>query len=524
MLIQDVLNFLFASLNLAPEFQDDRINSQIKQIVGDDYATLSSESLDSWRSVLRDIPGGYEQLKEGVELIKDRNTPKRKNTDQFAASSSTAASQEVRGKLRVNDPSALGVDTTRQYSGYYYFQGEDHSTKNKDNHLFFWAFESRNDPANDPVVLWLNGGPGCSSLTGLFFELGPSSISEDLEPQYNEFSWNNNATLIFVDQPVNVGLSYSDDGEEPHNTVIAEREMADFLAEFFKEFPQYAKNDFYVSGESYAGHYVPALAAELLERQAPNLKGILVGNGLTDPLTQYTSYQDMACGVGSGYDSVLSPQECTQLAQDTPQCLKLIDRCYGDQSDLSCLPATVYCNNKVFGPYLNTGHNFYDVRQQCYGQPCYPDEEYGGDFLSKEGVYEVLGVSHANVPKYKGCNNRINGEFVNDGDWMRPYQGNVTKLLDAGKQVLIYAGDADYSVNWIGNERWTKKVDWNGQESFEAAELTKWGESGEIRQFKNLAFARVYAGGHMLPHDQPESSLEMFNWWIQGENRPQFPN
>src|SRR2546430_2617908 len=93
-------------------------------------------------------------------------------------------------------------------------------------------FESRNDPKNDPVVLWLNGGPGCSSLTGLFLELGPSSIDEDLNIVYNPYSWNSNASVIFLDQPVNVGFSYY--GSSVSSTVAAGKDVYALLTLFFK--------------------------------------------------------------------------------------------------------------------------------------------------------------------------------------------------------------------------------------------------------------------------------------------------
>lgn len=110
-------------------------------------------------------------------------------------------------QLRVNkivNPKKLGVDPhVKQFTGYL-------DNELEDKHFFFWFFESRNDPKNDPVILWLNGGPGCSSLTGLFFELGPSSIDgQKLKPVKNPFSWNSNASVIFLDQPVNVGFSYA---------------------------------------------------------------------------------------------------------------------------------------------------------------------------------------------------------------------------------------------------------------------------------------------------------------------------
>src|SRR5271154_4615180 len=102
-------------------------------------------------------------------------------------------------------------------------------------------FESRNDPQNDPVVLWLNGGPGCSSLTGLFLELGPASIDENLKLVHNPYSWNANASVIFLDQPVNVGFSYS--GSSVTNTIAAGKDVYALLTLFFKQFPEYATQD-----------------------------------------------------------------------------------------------------------------------------------------------------------------------------------------------------------------------------------------------------------------------------------------
>ena len=198
------------------------------------------------------------------------------------------------------DPRKLGVDKVKQYSGYL-DDDED------DKHLFYWFFESRNDPKNDPVVLWLNGGPGCSSLTGLFMELGPSSINKNVEVKFNPASWNSNASVIFLDQPVNVGYSYS--GSSVSNTIAAGKDVYALLTLFFEQFPEYAKQPFHISGESYAGHYIPAFASEILshKKRNINLQSVLIGNGLTDAYTQYEWYRPMACGEGD-WPAVLSEQ------------------------------------------------------------------------------------------------------------------------------------------------------------------------------------------------------------------------
>src|SRR5271156_2114499 len=106
----------------------------------------------------------------------------------------------------------------------------------------------------------LEKGPGCSSLTGLFMELGPSTVDKSgTKLIRNPYSWNNNASVIFLDQPINVGFSY---GSEPvSDTVAASKDVYALLVLFFKQFSQYKDLDFHIAGESYAGHYIPVFAS-----------------------------------------------------------------------------------------------------------------------------------------------------------------------------------------------------------------------------------------------------------------------
>ncbi|ODV96937.1 hypothetical protein PACTADRAFT_38824 [Pachysolen tannophilus NRRL Y-2460] len=411
-----------------------------------------------------------------------------------------------------NTPKDLGVDDVTQYSGYLDVEDED-------KHFFFWFFESRNDPKNDPIILWLNGGPGCSSLTGLFFELGPSSIDSKIKPIRNPTSWNSNASVIFLDQPVNVGYSYS--SSSISNTVAAGKDVYAFLQLFFKQFPQYSELPFHIAGESYAGHYIPQFAAEILEHTERNfnLSSVMIGNGLTDPLTQYNYYEPMACGEGSGADSVLEPAECEGMLDTLPRCLSLIESCYESGSAFACVPATIYCNNGQIGPYQKTGRNVYDIRKMCEGSSlCYKGLEYIDTYLNQADVKEKLGVE---VDTYESCNFDVNRNFVFAGDWMKPYFKKVTELLDGGLPVLIYAGDKDFICNWLGNQAWTNSLPWSGADSFQASKVKSWAvdgkEAGKVKNSDIFTFMRVYGGGHMVPYDQPESSLALVNTWISGD-------
>ena len=383
-------------------------------------------------------------------------------------------------------------------------------------------FESRNDPKKDPVVLWLNGGPGCSSLTGLFLELGPSSVNKKVELVPNPYSWNSNASVIFLDQPVNVGYSYSSSAVS--NTVAAGKDVYALLTLFFKQFPEYAKQDFHIAGESYAGHYIPVFASEILSHKKTNinLKSVLIGNGLTDGLTQYGYYRPMACGDG-GWPAVLDAPSCRAMDNALPRCQSLIQSCYDSESVWSCVPASIYCNNALLAPYQRTGQNVYDVRAKCKdsNNMCYPQLGWISALLNKPLVMQALGVE---VDSYDSCNFDINRNFLFQGDWMRPFHRLVPSLLEK-IPVLVYAGDADFICNWLGNKAWTEALEWPGHTNFSKMDMTALridGEPdgkkiGEVKSHGNFTFMRLYAGGHMVPLDQPRASLEFFNRWISRE-------
>ncbi|KAG8528891.1 uncharacterized protein KY384_006580 [Bacidia gigantensis] len=401
--------------------------------------------------------------------------------------------REIDGKLepynlrsKAVDSSSLGVDPdVKQFSGYL-------DDEENDKHLFYWFFESRNNPETDPVVLWLNGGPGCSSLTGLFMELGPASINSKIEIVHNPSSWNSNASVIFLDQPVNVGYSYS--GSSVSNTVAASKDIYALLTLFFKQFPQYAKQDFHIAGESYAGHYIPVFASEILSHKKTNinLKSVLIGNGLTDALEQYPAYEPMACGKG-GWPAVVDEGTCQSMRNALPRCLSLIEACYNTESVWTCVPATTYCNNVELGPYQQTGKNPYDMRKKCGDNPlCYDGLDWISTWLNKPSVMEALG---AEVDSYDSCNFDI--------------------------------GDADFICNWLGNQKWTDDLEWYGSEAYGKVGVTdlKLGGSGkkigEVKSSGNLTFMRIHAAGHMVPLDQPEAGLDFFNRWIYGEWTPE---
>jgi cathepsin A (carboxypeptidase C) len=162
------------------------------------------------------------------------------------------------------------------------------TVNDKGGDMFYWWFESRNDTANDPLVLWLTGGPGCSSEIALFIENGPYKFLDDNKTMVgNPYSWNSNANLLYVDQPIGTGFSNPNGSRlDRHEEQIADH-MFTFMSRFLEKYPQLQGKDFYITGESYAGHFVPAITHAFVfkykDQLKLNVKGMGIGNGLVDP-------------------------------------------------------------------------------------------------------------------------------------------------------------------------------------------------------------------------------------------------
>jgi carboxypeptidase C (cathepsin A) len=157
-------------------------------------------------------------------------------------------------------------------------------------HVFYWYVESQSNPETDPVVLWTNGGPGCSGLLGFGTEHGPFFIDGEGILTPNEYSWNKIANMLYIEQPAGVGFSYTDTKEDKiTGDAQAASDNYNLILQFLKKFPERKSNPFYIASESYGGHYMPQLALQILQNDPNgkliNFKGMMVGNPYVDPYT-----------------------------------------------------------------------------------------------------------------------------------------------------------------------------------------------------------------------------------------------
>ncbi|EER18452.1 conserved hypothetical protein [Perkinsus marinus ATCC 50983] len=359
---------------------------------------------------------------------------------------------------------------------------------------FFWFFESRSDPENDPTVMWLTGGPGCSSQLALLGENGPCSVNKEGTGTIpNDYSWNNRSNIFWVDQPPGTGFSK---GSYDHDEDGVAEDMYWFLVHLFTKHPEYNRK-FYIAGESYAGHFIPAISHKIfLENRKANgftikLDGVAIGNGMTNPEEQY---EEMMAAV--------------------PGCVEAIRKCNKDGS-FACTKAFLQCNRALFSPYQEKGLNPYDMRQKCEHPPLCYDFSHIDKFLNNKKVQEELGVN----TKWQECNTLVNILF--NWDFMHNFHQLLSDQIESGTRVLIYVGDVDYICNWIGNKKWALNLEWQGQEQFNKQEDRDYKNAsgkvaGKVRSVTldnggQFSFMQIREAGHMVPMDQPAVSLRMLN-------------
>jgi cathepsin A (carboxypeptidase C) len=401
-------------------------------------------------------------------------------------------------------------------------------------HLFFYFFESRSNPDKDDVIFWTNGGPGCSSSLGLFMELGPCRVTDSTGPKFHPESWNSNANIFFIDQPIGVGFSYAEYGESVGTTEEAAKDIAAFVSIFFENFSKFKGRAFHMAGESYGGRYIPLFAAEVYDQNTKlvdagltpiNLTSVMIGNGLTDFATMIPSYYDMACTPAS-LPPVLDISTCIQIKAALPRCKKwLKEGCVNHFDKIDCAAAVSFCNQYLQDPFFASGRNPYDISRPCDGPIsdtlCYPVTKYISSYLDRPEVRTLLGVDISVTGNFSSCAGPVGNDFSNNLDEYHPTQHYVAALLERNIKVLIYVGKYDWICNHVGNEAWTLDLEWSGHDEFSAQPLREWRVDGKTagttRSAKGLTFVTIDGAGHMVPYDKPKEALELVNRWLKRE-------
>lgn len=492
----------------------------------------------------------------------------------------TVAYKEPNGACKTAFPSQ------KQYTGWVTVPG-DYPTN-----LFFWFVEAREK--TDKLTIWLNGGPGSSSMYGFFTGNGPCAVVEKGLNTYDtvarEWGWDRGSNMIFIDQPNQVGFSYDvplngtmffpngsivlspyadQSAKNPwsinngtftsgnSNSTANTTEKAAFavwhmLQGFLGTFPRYLPPrpqpvSINLFAESYGGRYGP-IFAEIWEQQNQILQltpastnstrqvhmtSLGIVNGCVDQEIQQALSPKFATANTYGFKAY-SDEEAkfyTDKFSASGGCAERLRRCASlassfdsngtgivDGVSQSCQRANAVCND-VDAPYYAAGRSVYDLSAPIAD----PFPSYGFvDYLNQGSVLSAIG----SPVNYTMNSRAVYFAFDATGDLSRGQTiPRIAKLLNSGVRIGLIYGDRDYICHWFGGEAISLEVAKQAGGQY-VTEFPAAGYSpiivnssyigGEVRQFGNLSFSRVFQSGHSVASYQPETAFQIFNRVMTG--------
>jgi carboxypeptidase C (cathepsin A) len=329
------------------------------------------------------------------------------------------------------------------------------------------------------------------------------------------YGWNSFANLMYVDQPPGTGFSYT---TNPLGYTTNEKQIATdfwtFLQQFFNKYPKYANLELFIVGESYAGHYIPAIGAEIVNSNslyAKNLKGIAIGDGWVDPKTQYNTYAKFA------FDNNLINESEVKVANALyDACRVLIDAHAYLVAATACEALTNYVLERA-EKTLGRSVNPYDIRKECTPPPMCYELSQVDKFLARDDIRTELGIpQHI---RWQECNALVQKLLLSDD--VLSFQQDVALILAKQRRVLIYSGNKDYICNYIGGQEWTYNMTWAGKDAFHKAAVQNWEvagtPAGRSRSADGLTFLEVFNAGHLVPMDQPKNALQMLDTFLNNQ-------
>ncbi|KAL9264152.1 Serine carboxypeptidase-like 18-like protein [Drosera capensis] len=466
----------------------------------------------------------------------------------------------------------------------------------EDVQLFYYFFESENSPEEAPLLLWLTGGPGCSTISAIFYENGPIQFEEvkfnGSLPRLTSrpYAWTEVVNLIYVDMPVGTGFSYSVTGGSHSSDTIASHHANEFLRKWIIGHPKFISNPVYLAGDSYSGLTLPVYFDQMSKGNDQgvepfiNLKGYLLGNAVTDHTFDDNSGVPYAHGLGlisdELYESLVS--SCGGKYQFTfatsYECMTNLSAYYESVAGLN----TVH----ILEPLCGFGSLFpreilVGARRSLYFKdipikPMQPKPSLG-DFACRTDGYilaavwfndlrvrEALGVRKVNKflafsSPYPICGGHLgfarkvvsecliravqnSGNFDmriwghikyrllgTTGMWVRCNYGlNYTndnpsslpyhlKFSAKGYRSLIYSGDHDMVVPFLGTQAWIRSLNFSIVDDWRS-----WHVEGQVAGFtrtysNRMTFATVKGAGHTAPEYKPKECAAMFKRWLRGE-------
>ncbi|XP_038164580.1 cathepsin A-like [Cyprinodon tularosa] len=405
--------------------------------------------------------------------------------------------------------------------------------------LHYWFVTSQRNPAEDPLVLWLNGGPGCSSLDGFLSENGPFHVNDDGATLYeNKYSWNRIANVLYLESPAGVGYSYSDSQQYDTDDDQVADDNYKALQSFFAKFPNFTQNEFFIFGESYGGFYAPMLSLRVAKGKAKiNFKGFAVGNGLSsfalnDNSLIYFGYYHGLFGEVLWRDlntNCCDKENCNFYNSTSETCKTMVNVAFGIvyESGLNEYALYLDCEGQrayhkgyqramshLFRNYKRNPHSYklLDSRTSSIslmGVPPCINSTAQTNWLNRGDVRKALHIQDT-LPAWALCSDEVGDHYSILYESMKDV---YLKLLSLDLRVLVYNGDTDMACNFLGDQWFVEDLGFKATSSYQ-----KWIHDNQIagfyQQFGNITFLTVKGAGHMVPQWAPGPAFHMFESFI----------
>ncbi|KAL2649986.1 hypothetical protein R1flu_018114 [Riccia fluitans] len=432
-------------------------------------------------------------------------------------------------------------------------------------YYYFVTSESKT-AAEDPLVVWLNGGPGCSSFDGFIYEHGPfefqpaAADTEMPKLTVNVHSWSKISNILYVDSPAGVGLSYSKVKEDYRTGELkTAADLHKFILKWIELYPEYKSNPLYVTGESYGGVYVPTFSRNIAEgieagvKPVLNFKGYAIGNGVTDIKVDGNAIVPFAHGMGlisddlyeravkacgGNYWNVTVSSACDSYLDAIDEDLKdiniydILEPCYHKPQTVEISPLhsrlprsfrklgeterRLPVRKRIFGRAWPLWLRRVEGRVPTWGElgddvevPC-TDDRVANAWLNDPAVRKAIHASSIKeIGDWELCTDKI--VFYSDAGSMIPIHKNLTQK---GYKALIYSGDHDMCVPYTGSEAWTSAMGYKIVDRWRP-----WFVGGQVAGFtqgyaNKLTFATIKGAGHTVPEYKPREALTFLKRWL----------
>ena len=386
---------------------------------------------------------------------------------------------------------------------------------------------------NIPIVIWLQGGNGCSSMIGSFTENGPllsprgGSASNDLRT--NKFGLQRRAHVLYLDRPAGAGFSYVQGqmNDTWANDKQTAKDSVNAFVQIIQKYPWLCGRGVWVAGESYAGHFTIQLATAIAEMEndlCVTLNGVMVGNGVvsinetnfawfeagaTHTLVEEQVFSQMKMECDFTKDLGIDGNGCPQGVSD--ECAMLVN-VWMNQSGVQsgALSLYDYYTDVCLDPALSEDPSNSGI-DACSGS-------HTKMYLNQKAVQRALHVRKEWQGPWEECSQALNNAY-SCSDTLDSMVPLYRALLERGKDVLVYSGDVDGVVPTLASKRWVETMD--GKTVVE--EWQSWfGSNGQIGGWKmrwkvgvgELTFATVRGAGHQVPTFQSQRADDLFSWFV----------